>query len=98
MDKWRCGAVVVARDEGRIIRMCLESLKGQTVELFVVVVYAFGRAVLVGLRHPIGGFALLRGYLSKVSEQYANLKNFVPSFQRRIAIKKIREVFRSWLG
>jgi len=38
MDKWRYGAVVVARDEGRIIRMCLESLKGQAVELFVVVV------------------------------------------------------------
>jgi glycosyltransferase involved in cell wall biosynthesis len=38
MDKWRCGAVVVARDEGRIIRTCLESLKRQTVDLFLVVV------------------------------------------------------------
>ena len=268
MDEWRCGAVVVARDEGRIIRMCLESLKGQTVELFVVVVndgsldntgeiasryadvvvvlsrheenwtgrpelagvfnagfnvlkergvdyvlvsgadgvyppnyvkeitdkmeeenvvvasgalegkssqsfwpracgrvintewfrhigfkypsnyafeeypvykafsqnmrvtvfpelkfrlfreprlstmklflwgkgmkalyywwpYAFGRAVLVGLRHPVGGFALLRGYLSKVPERYPDLKNFVPSFQRRVFIKKIMEVLGS---
>jgi len=56
--------------------------------------YAFGRAVLVGLRHPMGGFALLRGYLPKVSEQYADLKNFVPSFQRRVLIKKIMEVLR----
>jgi glycosyltransferase involved in cell wall biosynthesis len=56
--------------------------------------YAFGRSLLVGLRHPMGSFALLRGYLSKVSEQYADLKNFVPSFQRRVLIKKIMEVLR----
>jgi glycosyltransferase involved in cell wall biosynthesis len=38
MDKWRCGAVVVARDEERIIGSCLESLRGQTLRLFSVVV------------------------------------------------------------
>jgi len=55
--------------------------------------YAFGRAVLAGLRHPLNGFALLKGYMSKVSGQYEDLKDFVPNFQRRILIKRIREVF-----
>jgi len=38
MDKWLCGAVVVARNEERNIQPCLESLKRQTVNLFLVVV------------------------------------------------------------
>jgi len=38
MGKLCCGAVVVARDEGKIIGRCLESLRGQTVRLFLVVV------------------------------------------------------------
>jgi glycosyltransferase involved in cell wall biosynthesis len=38
MDMWRCGAVVIARDEGKNIRACLESLRKQTIDLFLVVV------------------------------------------------------------
>jgi len=55
--------------------------------------YAFGRAALIGLRHPLNGFALLKGYLSEVSEQYNDLKEFVPSFQKRMLITRMREVF-----
>jgi glycosyltransferase involved in cell wall biosynthesis len=57
--------------------------------------YAFGRAVLAGLRNPMGGFELLMGYLSKVSERYVDLRSFVPSFQRRVFIRKIIEVLGS---
>lgn len=56
--------------------------------------YAFGRAVLAELRHPLNGFALLKGYMSKVSEQYEDLKEFVPSFQRKVLTKRIRKVLR----
>jgi len=56
--------------------------------------YAFGRAVLAGLRHPPNCFALLKGYTSKVSEQYEDLKEFVPSFQRKMLTKRIRKVLR----
>jgi len=35
---WRCGVVVKARDEEKAIGKCLESLRNQTVELFLVVV------------------------------------------------------------
>ena len=38
MDKWRCGVVVNARDEEEVIGKCLESLRGQTAKLFLVVV------------------------------------------------------------
>lgn len=55
--------------------------------------YAFGRAVLAGFRRPLNGFALLKGYMSKIPERYEDIKEFVPSFQRKIFIKRIKEVF-----
>jgi glycosyltransferase involved in cell wall biosynthesis len=56
--------------------------------------YALGRAVLTGLRHPLNGFALLRGYLSEVPMKYDDLREFVPSFQKRLFITRIQEVIR----
>ena len=38
MRDWRCGVVVGARDEEDVVGDCLRSLRGQTVELFLVVV------------------------------------------------------------
>jgi glycosyltransferase involved in cell wall biosynthesis len=54
--------------------------------------YAFGRAILVGLRRPLNGFAHLKGYMSNVSEQYEDLKEFVPSFQKKMFLKRLKEV------
>lgn len=59
--------------------------------------YAFGRALFAGLRHPLNGFALLHGYISEVSEHYEDLKEFVPSFQGSILMKRTREVLGLWL-
>ena len=53
--------------------------------------YAFGRAFLTGLRHPIGGYLMLRGYLSKV-QPYADIKEFVNDFQKKMFFKRLREV------
>ncbi len=55
--------------------------------------YAFGRAVLAGLKLPLNGFALLKGYMSNVFEQYEDIKEFVPSFQKRMFMKRMKEVF-----
>jgi glycosyltransferase involved in cell wall biosynthesis len=55
--------------------------------------YAFGRALMVGVKSPRNGFALMRGYLSGVSEQYEDVKDFVPSYQRRMFVRRIMEVF-----
>lgn len=55
--------------------------------------YAFGRAAIVGMRHPLVGLALLKGYLSRVSEQYEDIKDFVPNFQREVFVRRIMEVF-----
>ena len=38
MCNWCCGVTVNARDEEKVIRECLRSLRNQTVNLFVVVV------------------------------------------------------------
>jgi len=54
--------------------------------------YAFGRAVLVGLRHPSKGLALLKGYVSHASEQYEDIKEFVPLLQKRVLIKRVKEI------
>ena len=53
--------------------------------------YAFGRAVLTGLRHPVGGYLMLKGYLSMVP-MYKDIKEFVLNFQKRIFLKKMKEV------
>ena len=53
--------------------------------------YAVGRAVLIGLRHPLGGFNLLKGYYSDVP-LYEDINEFVPSFHRKIFSRRIKEV------
>jgi glycosyltransferase involved in cell wall biosynthesis len=54
--------------------------------------YAVGRAVVVGLRHPLSGSALLAGYLSHVCGQYEDIRDFVSNFQKRIFVNRVREV------
>lgn len=54
--------------------------------------YAFGRAVLASFRHPMNGFVLLKGYLSKVSQRYDDIKDFVLKFQKKMFMKRIKEV------
>lgn len=56
--------------------------------------YALGRAVLTGLKNPLSGFALLRGYVSEVPMKYYDIAKFVPSFQKRLFMTRIREVLR----
>lgn len=53
--------------------------------------YAFGRAVLTGLRNPVGGYWMLRGYLSKVC-LYEDIRRFVPNFQKKIFSARLKEV------
>lgn len=53
--------------------------------------YAFGRAVLTELRHPVGGHMMLKGYLSKV-QPYEDIKEFVHDFQKEMFFKRLREV------
>lgn len=53
--------------------------------------YAFGRAVLTGLKHPVGGYMMLKGYLSKVS-LYEDIRQFVPFFQKKMFFKRLKEV------
>lgn len=55
--------------------------------------YAVGRAVVVGLRHPLNGSALLAGYLSNAFKQYEDIKDFVSNFQKRMFVNRVREVF-----
>ena len=54
--------------------------------------YAFGRAVLASFRHPMNGFVLLKGYLSKVSQRYDDIKDFVLKFQKKMFMKRIKEI------
>lgn len=54
--------------------------------------YAVGRAAVIGVRNPLNGSALLAGYLSHVPQQYDDIKHFVPRFQKRIFVKRLREV------
>jgi len=53
--------------------------------------YAFGRAVLTRSRHPVGGYMMLKGYLSKV-QPYDDIKEFVHDFQKKMFMKRIKEV------
>lgn len=55
--------------------------------------YAFGRAFVIGLRNPTNGYEILRGYLSKVSQQYDDVKDFVSKFQKKMFLKRFGEVF-----
>ncbi len=54
--------------------------------------YAVGRAIVVGLRHPLIGSALLAGYLSSAFKQYEDIKDFVSNFQKRMFVSRVREV------
>lgn len=53
--------------------------------------YALGRSVLNGLKHPVGGYWMSRGYFSKVPV-YEDIKEFVPSFQKKMFFKRAKEV------
>jgi len=53
--------------------------------------YAFGRAVLTGLRNPVGGYLMLKGYLSKIS-LYGDIEGFVPCFQKKMFFERLREL------
>jgi len=53
--------------------------------------YAFGRAVLTGLGHPVGGYLMLKGYLSKV-QPYEDIKEFVNDLQKKMFFKRLRDV------
>ena len=53
--------------------------------------YAVGRAALIGLKHPLGGFNMLKGYSSNISF-YDDVKEFVPSFQKKIISRRINKV------
>jgi glycosyltransferase involved in cell wall biosynthesis len=55
--------------------------------------YAFGRSAMVGMRRPLVGLALLKGYLSGVYRQYEDLREFVPRFQKEIFVKRIGNIF-----
>lgn len=40
----------------------------------------------------VNGFAPLKGYVSKVPEQYDDIKDFVLKFQRKTFMKRIKDV------
>lgn len=48
---------------------------------------------MIGLRNPTNGYEILRGYLSKVSQQYDDVKDFVSKFQKKMFLKRFGEVF-----
>jgi len=56
--------------------------------------YALGRAILYELKSLLNGVALLKGYLSKVSKQYEDIREFVPNFQKKMLVKRMRDVLR----
>lgn len=55
--------------------------------------YAIGRIVIIGLRQPRNGYEMFRGYLSKTS-QYEDVKYFVPNYQVRTFLNRIKETIR----
>lgn len=54
--------------------------------------YAIGRSVLAGIKHPANGFAMLRGYFSSVPTRYDDIKEFVHEFQKRMFLGRLREI------
>ena len=58
--------------------------------------YAFGRAFLISLRYPSGGYSMSKGYLSKVAS-YGDIGEFVSSFQRKRLLKRLRETLMGWI-
>ncbi len=53
--------------------------------------YAVGRALMMGLKQPVGGYYLLKGYFTSVT-QYEDLRDFVPHYQKRTIIKRIMNI------
>jgi glycosyltransferase involved in cell wall biosynthesis len=56
--------------------------------------FVFGRFLLFLLKSPRNGFALLRGYFSPHVKKYDDLRKFVPNFQRRQLLNRVRELLR----
>jgi glycosyltransferase involved in cell wall biosynthesis len=55
--------------------------------------YAVGRAFLEGAANPLNTLAMLKGYVSSVPI-YEDLKVFVPKFQERLAVRRLRQILR----
>jgi glycosyltransferase involved in cell wall biosynthesis len=55
--------------------------------------YVFGRAFLFSLKSPRNGFALLRGYFSKV-DKYDDIGEFVSAFQKKMFWSRVKEVLQ----
>jgi len=53
--------------------------------------YALGRIAFIGLRHPVDGYEMLRGYMSEVSK-YEDIEGFVPKFQMSIFRSRMKEI------
>jgi len=52
--------------------------------------YVLGRATLLSLKSPKIGFAMLRGYFSPDVKKYSDISKFVPHFQRRQLLLKLK--------
>ena len=57
--------------------------------------YFLGRCALTFLRTPQGAINMLRGYVSSDVREYSDLKNFTKKWQRKILLKRLKEVFNS---
>ena len=55
--------------------------------------YVLGRALIFALESPSNGFALLRGYFSRV-KKYRDIEGFVSAFQRKQFLSRIREILK----
>lgn len=57
--------------------------------------YAIGRSVLIAIKRPLNGLEMLRGYLSGAPKCSDDLREFVPKFQKRMIIRRMREVLQT---
>ena len=57
--------------------------------------YAIGRSVLIAMKRPLNGLEMLRGYLSGAPKCCDDLREFVPEFQKRMIIRRMREVLQT---
>jgi len=53
--------------------------------------YAVGRAFIMGVKQPVGGYNLLKGYFTNVT-QYEDLRDFVPHYQKKTIMKRILNI------
>jgi len=54
--------------------------------------YAVGRVALIGLKHPLGGLWLLKGFFTS-TPAYPDLGDFATRYQK----KKVYEIFRRFI-